>query len=79
MNGWGSKLAQSTTYYPEKENYRVGENLIMPTCKVTISEMLGHDDAIWVIKKLPLKNNIVSDHTDDISHDTEEVCVISQK
>lgn len=49
----------------------------MLICKVIISEMLGYDDVIWVIKKFLFKNNIVSDYIDDILYDIEEVCVIS--
>jgi hypothetical protein len=73
-----SEKAQEASYFvaeliaQKRKSHTVGEKLIMPTCKIIVSKMLGQD-VVQEIEKVPLSNSMISRHIDDISHNAEEV------
>jgi hypothetical protein len=73
-----SEKAHEATYFvaeliaQKRKSHTVGEKLIMPTCKIIVSKMLGQD-AVQEIEKVPLSNSMISRPIDDMSHDAEEV------
>ncbi|XP_055510562.1 zinc finger BED domain-containing protein 5-like [Leucoraja erinacea] len=73
-----SKKAQETSYLvaeiiaQKRKSHTVGENLIMPACKIIVGKMLGQD-AVREIENVPLSNSTISQCIDDMSHDAEEV------
>jgi hypothetical protein len=60
----------------KRKSHTVGENLIMPACKIIVSKMLGRD-AVREIENFPISNSTINRHIDDMSHDPEEVFVIN--
>lgn len=55
-----------------KESHTIGENIIMPACKIIVNHMLGAA-AIKEIEKVPLSDSTISRRIDGMSHDIEEV------
>lgn len=56
----------------KRESYTLGEDLIMPACKIIVSKVLG-EDAVREIENIPLSNTVVSQRVRDMSRDAEEV------
>jgi hypothetical protein len=48
----------------------------MPARKIIMRKMLGQD-AVREIENVPHSNSTISRHTDDISHDAEDIFVIN--
>jgi hypothetical protein len=72
-----SEKAQEASYLvaeliaQKRKSHTVGENLIMPACKIIVSKMLGQD-AVREIEKVLLSNSTISQRSDDMSHDADE-------
>jgi hypothetical protein len=56
----------------KRKSQTVGENLIMPACKIIVGKILGQD-AVHEIENIPPSNSMINRRTDDMSHDAEEV------
>ncbi|XP_072909831.1 zinc finger BED domain-containing protein 5-like isoform X6 [Hemitrygon akajei] len=73
-----SKRAQEASYLvaelitQKRKSHTVGENLIMPACKIIVGKMLGQD-AVREIEKVSLSNSTIGRRIGDMSHDAEEV------
>jgi hypothetical protein len=71
-------MAQEASYLvaelvaQKMKSYTTAESLIMPACKIIVKKMIGKE-AESEIDKVPVSNNTISRHVDDMSHDTEDV------
>ena len=55
-----------------KKPHTIAESLILPACKAIVKEMLG-PDAVQEVTKVPLSDNTIGRHIDDISVDIETI------
>ena len=73
-----SEKAQEVSYLvaeiiaQKRKSHTVGENLIMPACKIIVGTML-EQNAVQEIENVPLSDSTISRRIDDMSHDVEEV------
>jgi hypothetical protein len=73
-----SEKAQEANYLvaeltaQKSKSHTVGENLIIPACKIKVGKMLGQD-AVQETEDVPLSNSMINKHTDNMSHDAEEI------
>jgi hypothetical protein len=71
-------MAQEASYLvveltaQKRKSHTVYEKLIMAACKIIVGKML-EQDAVQEIVNVPLSNRTINRHTDDMSHNTEEV------
>jgi hypothetical protein len=71
-----SEKAQEANYLvaeliaQKRKSHTVGENLIMPACKIIMGKMRGKN-AVGEFKNIPLSKQFVNRHIDDMSHDAE--------
>ena len=56
----------------KRKSHTVGENLILPACKIIVGKMLGQN-AVQEIENVPLSDSTISRRIDDMAHDIEEV------
>jgi len=56
----------------QKQSHTVAETIILPACKAIGNEMLGLE-AAKEIAKVPLSDNTINRHIDDVSADIERV------
>jgi hypothetical protein len=67
-----SEKAQEASYLvaeliaQKRKRHTVGENLVMPACKIIVSKMLGQE-AVREIEKVPLSNSTISRRIDDVT------------
>ncbi len=55
-----------------RESFTVGENLIMPACKIIVCKFLGQD-ALKGIENFTVSESVMNSCISDMSHDAEEV------
>jgi uroporphyrinogen-III decarboxylase len=73
-----SEMAQEASYLvaqivaQKMKSHTIAESLIMPACKIIVKTMIGKK-AESETDKVPVSNNTISRHMDDMSHDTEDV------
>lgn len=72
-----SEKAQEASYLvaeliaQNRKNHSIGENLIMPACKIIVSKMFG-EEFVRKIENIPLSNNTISRRISDMSYDVED-------
>ena len=68
---WASKLV-AEIIAQKRKSHTVGENLILPACKIIVGKMLGQN-AVQEMEEVPLSDNAISRRIDYMAHDSEEV------